>query len=65
MLPGLPAARFVSAARRATEEEWLDRTIFVVRPAGHSKFLAMLDAPPQPNDRRQRTMQPTTPCFKA
>ena len=65
MLPGLPAARFVSAARRATEEEWLDRTSFVVRPAIYSKFLPMLDAPPQPNDRLRRTMQATTPCFKA
>ena len=65
MLPSLPAARFVSAARRAAEEEFLDRTIFVVSLAIDSKFLPMLDAPPQPNDRLRRTMQATTPCFKA
>ena len=55
----------LGAARRAAEEELLDRTIFVVSPAIYSKFLAMLDAPPQPNGRLRRTMQATPPWSKA
>ena len=55
----------LSAARRAAEEALLDRTIFVVSPAIYSKFLAMLDAPPQPNGRLRRTMQATPPWSKA
>jgi uncharacterized protein (DUF1778 family) len=55
----------LSAARRAAEEALLDRTIFVVSPAAYSKFLAMLDAPPRPNERLRRTMQATPPWAKA
>jgi uncharacterized protein (DUF1778 family) len=55
----------LSAARRAAEEELLDRTIFVVRPAAYAKFLAMLDAPPRPNEHLRRTMQATPPWAKA
>jgi uncharacterized protein (DUF1778 family) len=55
----------LSAARRAAEEELLERTIFVVSPAIYSKFLAMLDAPPRPNERLRRTMQTTPPWAKA
>jgi uncharacterized protein (DUF1778 family) len=54
----------LSAARRAAEEELLDRTIFVVSPAAYSKFLAMLDAPPRPNERLRRTMQAPRPWAK-
>ena len=52
------------AARRAAEEELLGRTIFVVSPTTYSKFLAMLDAPPQANERLRRTMQATPPWSK-
>jgi uncharacterized protein (DUF1778 family) len=55
----------LGAARRAAEEELLDRSIFVVSPATYTKFLAMLDAPPQPNERLRRTMQMTPPLAKA
>lgn len=51
----------LSAARRAAEEELLDRTIFVVSPGAYSKFLALLDAPPQPNERLKRTMRTPPP----
>ena len=54
----------LGAARRAAEEELLDRTIFVVSPATYSKFVAMLDAPPQSNERLRRTMQATPPWSK-
>ena len=55
----------LGAARRAAEEELLDRSIFVVNPATYAKFLALLDAPPQPNERLRRTMQMTPPWAKA
>jgi uncharacterized protein (DUF1778 family) len=55
----------LSAARRAAEEELLDRTIVVVSPATYSKFLAMLDPPPRPNECLRRRMQATTPWSKA
>jgi uncharacterized protein (DUF1778 family) len=54
----------LSAARRAAEEELLDRTIFVVDAAAYTKFLALLDAPPKPNDRLRRTMQTPAPWSK-
>ena len=54
----------LSAARRAAEEELLDRTLFVVSPESYSKFLAMLDAPPRPNEALRRTMQATPPWSK-
>jgi uncharacterized protein (DUF1778 family) len=55
----------LSAARRAAEEELLDRAIFVVSPSAYAKFLAMLDAPPKSNERLRRTMQATPPWSKA
>lgn len=47
------------------QEALLDRTVFLVSPTTYSKFLAMLDAPPQPNERLRRTMQATPPWSKA
>lgn len=55
----------LSAARRAAEEELLDRTIFVVSPSVFAKFLAMLDASPKPNERLRRTMKATPSWSKA
>lgn len=55
----------LSAARRAAEDALLDRTIFVVSPSTYTKFLAMLDLPPKPNARLQRTMNATPPWAKA
>lgn len=54
----------LGAARRAAEEELLDRTIFVVSPESYSKFVALLDAPPQPSVRLKRTMQTPPPWSK-
>lgn len=54
----------LGAARRAAEEELLDRTIFVVSPGTYAKFLALLDAPTQPNARLRRTMQTPPPWSK-
>ena len=54
----------LGAARRAAEEELLERTVFVVKPAVYSKFLAMLDALPQPNERLRNTMRTVPPWSK-
>jgi uncharacterized protein (DUF1778 family) len=51
----------LGAARRAAEEELLDRTIFVVSPDAYSKFLALLDAPPVPSERLRHTMRTPPP----
>lgn len=51
----------LSAARRAAEEELLDRSLFVVRPDSYTKFLAMLDAPAGPNDALRYTLRSTPP----
>jgi uncharacterized protein (DUF1778 family) len=51
----------LGAARRAAEEALLDRTLLLVSPARFKKFLALLDAPAEPNERLRRTMQTTPP----
>ena len=55
----------LGAARRAAEEQLLDRSLFVVSPGIYSKFLAMLDAPPKPSPGLRRTMRATPPWSKA
>jgi uncharacterized protein (DUF1778 family) len=51
----------LEAARNAAEETLLERTIFWANPAAYTEFLAILDAPPQPNERLQKTMQTPAP----
>jgi uncharacterized protein (DUF1778 family) len=51
----------LEAARRAAEEAVLERTIFWASPAAYAEFLAILESPPQPNDRLRKTMQTTAP----
>jgi uncharacterized protein (DUF1778 family) len=55
----------LSAARRAAEEALLDRSLLLVSPAAYAKFLALLDAPPWPNDRLRCTMKTPPPWNKA
>ncbi len=55
----------LGAARRAAEEELLDRAVFVVSPKAYAKFVALLDAPPQPNERLRRTLQTPLPWAKS
>jgi uncharacterized protein (DUF1778 family) len=63
---GKPLKDFIlGAARRAADEELLDRKIFVVSLAAHAKLVALLDGPPRPNDRLRRTMNATPPWAKA
>jgi uncharacterized protein (DUF1778 family) len=51
----------LEAARTAAEETLLERTLFHVSPEAYEKFVALLDAPPQPNERLRKTMQATPP----
>jgi len=51
----------LEAARRAAEEELLDRALLVVSPEAYGEFLKRLDSPAQPNERLRRTMQTKAP----
>ena len=54
----------LGAARRAVEEELLERTVFVVSPAAYPKFIALLDAPRRTHKRLRRTMRTAPPWPK-
>jgi uncharacterized protein (DUF1778 family) len=51
----------LDAARRAAEEALLDRVLFPVSAEAYAEFIALLDAPPNPNERLRRTMQSAAP----
>ncbi|RJF89949.1 DUF1778 domain-containing protein [Oleomonas cavernae] len=51
----------LDAARRAAEEALLDRTALTASPEAYAEFLKRLDAPPQPNERLERTMKTPAP----
>ena len=51
----------LDAARRAAEDALLDRTVLTVSPKAYAEFLARLDAPPQPNERLQKTLRTAAP----
>ena len=51
----------LEAARNAAEETLLERTFFWASPEAYEKFIALLDAPPQPNERLRKTMQTPAP----
>ena len=51
----------LEAARSAAEETLLERTIFWASPEAYAEFLALLDAPLQPNARLLKTMQTPAP----
>ena len=55
----------LEAARTLAEETLLERTIFWTSPAAYAEFLALLDAPPQPNERLRKTMQTSAPWEQA
>jgi len=54
----------LTAARHAAEDALMDRTVFAVDAKTYAKFLARLDAPPQPNVRLRRTLQTPAPWEK-
>ena len=51
----------LDAARRAAEDALLDRAVLMVSPKAYAEFLARLDAPPQPNERLQKTLRTAAP----
>lgn len=54
----------LTAARHAAEDALMDRTVFAVDAKTYAKFMARLDAPPQPNARLRRTLQTPAPWEK-
>ncbi|MEX2015907.1 MAG: DUF1778 domain-containing protein [Candidatus Hydrogenedentales bacterium] len=54
----------LDAARYAAENTLLDRIVFMVDPEAYDSFLALLDAPPKPNDRLRRSLQTAAPWEK-
>ncbi|NKB17689.1 MAG: DUF1778 domain-containing protein [Pseudanabaena sp. CRU_2_10] len=54
----------LDAARNAAEETLLERSILGASPEAYAEFIALLDAPPQPNKRLRKTMQTTPPWDK-
>jgi uncharacterized protein (DUF1778 family) len=51
----------LEASRRAVEEALLDRTFLRVDEATYARFIALLDAPPRPNEQLRRLMQTKAP----
>jgi uncharacterized protein (DUF1778 family) len=49
----------------AAEDALPDRTAFSVSPEVYAEFLALLDAPAQPNERLRKAMQAPAPWDKA
>ncbi|MEQ1698373.1 MAG: DUF1778 domain-containing protein [Hyphomicrobiaceae bacterium] len=61
-LTGKTRTDFVlEAARRAAVEALTERTLFAVDAETYTKFVAALDAPPQPNNRLVHTMRTPAP----
>jgi uncharacterized protein (DUF1778 family) len=54
----------LEAARTMAEETLLEHTIFWASPEAYVKFLTLLDAPPQPNERLRKTMETIAPWDK-
>ena len=53
----------IDAARRAAEDAILDQTVISVSREKYDAFLAILDRPPQPNE-KLRTMMHSTPIWE-
>jgi uncharacterized protein (DUF1778 family) len=51
----------LKAARRAAEDALLERAMLSVSPEAYAEFLALLDAPPAPNEKLRKTMQSPAP----
>jgi uncharacterized protein (DUF1778 family) len=51
----------LEAARRAAEEALLDQTLIRVDPETYARFVALLDAPPAPNEDLRRLMNTPAP----
>ena len=51
----------LEASRRAAEEALLDRDFFRVDPDTYARFVALLDAPPAPNEALRKWMNHAAP----
>ena len=51
----------LDAARRAAEDVLLDRTLLRVDAKAYDRFVALLDAPAQPNERLRKLLQTPAP----
>jgi uncharacterized protein (DUF1778 family) len=51
----------LEAAKNAAETTLQEQTIFWVDPEIYAEFIAILDVPPQPNERLRKTMQAIAP----
>jgi len=51
----------IDAARRAAEDAILDQAVITTDRAGYDRFLAILDRPPETNERLRTLMQTPAP----
>jgi len=59
---GMSRTDFIlDAARRKAEDTLLDRTLIKVSPEAYAAFVALLDAPPKPNEALARLMNKPAP----
>ena len=62
VLSGKSRSEFMlEASRRAATDAILDRTLLRLEPAAFTRFVAMLDAPPQANDKLRKLLGTTPP----
>lgn len=54
----------LDAARQAAQNALLDRAVIPVSEKAHAAFVALLDAPPQPNERLRKSLQAPAPWDK-
>jgi uncharacterized protein (DUF1778 family) len=54
----------IDAARQAAQNALLDRTVIPISDKAHAAFVALLDAPPQPNERLRKSLQTPAPWDK-
>ena len=54
----------IDAARQAAQNALLDRTVIPVNNKAYAAFVALLDTPPQPNERLRKSLQTPAPWDK-
>jgi uncharacterized protein (DUF1778 family) len=54
----------IDAARQAAQNALLDRTVIPINDKAHAAFVALLDAPPQPNERLRKSLHTPAPWDK-
>jgi uncharacterized protein (DUF1778 family) len=54
----------LDAARQAAQNVLLDRAVISLNHKAHAAFVALLDAPPQPNERLRKSLETPAPWEK-